>query len=74
MLLFIRIVGSRVSKCNITVSNIHGEIIKYYPNVFLSKKEGKIAKFISDYRESFVVVYDYTSVENTVKVFPSLLN
>jgi hypothetical protein len=74
ILLFIRIVGSRVSKCNITVCNINGEIIKYYPNVFLSKKEGKIVKFISENKESLVMVYDYTSIETTVKVFPSLLN
>lgn len=63
-----------MSKCNITICNIRGEVIKYYPNVFLSKKEGKIAKYISENKQSFVIVYDYTAVDSTVKVFPSLLN
>jgi len=74
MLLFIRITPSRFSKCNIAVSNIRGEIFKYYPNVFLSKKEGKIIKFITENKEAFIVIYDYTKVEVTVKAFPSLLN
>jgi hypothetical protein len=74
MLLFVRITPSRTSKCNISVCNILGEIFKYYPNVFLSKKEGKIIKFITENKESFIVVYDYTKVEATLKTFPSLLN
>jgi len=43
-ILMINVTPSAGNKCNLVLSNLRGEIIKYYPNVFLVKKRGKILK------------------------------
>lgn len=53
---------------------MRGEVIKYYPNVFTTKKEGKVMKLIAEYSNPILIVKDYSNFESNLKAVISMLS
>lgn len=58
MVLLVTVTASRRCKCDIVARNLNGEVVKYYPHILASKKEGKIVKLLSDYPKAVLLVHD----------------